>query len=76
VRGSRAELSGVLARVDSSMQSLGRVSRRIESGQGALGRLLMSDSLAVTLEGAAFNLQRLLEDIRLNPGRYIRLSIF
>jgi phospholipid/cholesterol/gamma-HCH transport system substrate-binding protein len=76
VRESRAELSDVLSRADTTLQSLGRVSRRIESGEGALGRLLMSDSLAVNLEFAAFNLQRLLEDIRLNPGRYIRLSIF
>jgi phospholipid/cholesterol/gamma-HCH transport system substrate-binding protein len=76
VRESRAELSVVLARADSTMQSLGRVSGRIERGDGALGRLLTSDSLAINLEFAAFNLQRLLEDMRLNPGRYIRLSIF
>ena len=76
VRVSRMELSGVLARADSTMQSLGRVTRRIESGEGAIGRLLSNDSLAVNLELAAFNLQRLLEDVRQNPGRYIRLSIF
>ena len=76
VRTSRAELSGVLARADSTMSSLGRVASRIESGQGALGRLLMSDSLAVAMEQSAFNLRALLEDIKANPGRYIRLSIF
>ena len=32
--------------------------------------------LAVSLEAAAFNLRTLLQDIRENPGRYIRLSIF
>jgi phospholipid/cholesterol/gamma-HCH transport system substrate-binding protein len=76
VRVSRGELTVVLARADTTLQSLGRVSRRIESGEGALGRLLTSDSLAVQLEGAAFNLRALLEDMRQNPGRYIRLSIF
>jgi phospholipid/cholesterol/gamma-HCH transport system substrate-binding protein len=76
VRQSRGELSIVLARTDSTMQSLGRVTSRIERGQGALGRLLMSDSLAIALEQSAFNLRALLEDIKANPGRYIRLSIF
>jgi phospholipid/cholesterol/gamma-HCH transport system substrate-binding protein len=52
------------------------VTSRIESGQGALGRLLMSDSLAIAMEQSAFNLRALLEDIKANPGRYIRLSIF
>jgi phospholipid/cholesterol/gamma-HCH transport system substrate-binding protein len=76
IRQSRAQLSTVLARTDSTMQSLGRVTSRIESGQGALGRLLMSDSLAIAMEQSAFNLRALLEDIKANPGRYIRLSIF
>jgi phospholipid/cholesterol/gamma-HCH transport system substrate-binding protein len=75
-RQSRMELSGVIARADSALQSVGRVSRRLESGEGALGRLLMSDSLAVAMEQAAFNLRALLQDIKDNPGRYIRLSIF
>jgi phospholipid/cholesterol/gamma-HCH transport system substrate-binding protein len=75
-RQSRQELSTVLARMDSSMLSLGRVAQRIESGEGSLGRLLANDSLAVSLEAAAFNLRTLLQDIKENPGRYIRLSIF
>lgn len=76
VHDTRAELSDMLARADTSFQSMGRVAQRIESGQGTLGRLLMSDTLAVLAEGAVIDLQLLFTDIRENPGRYLRLSIF
>jgi phospholipid/cholesterol/gamma-HCH transport system substrate-binding protein len=73
---TRGEISGMLARADTSFQSMGRVAQRIESGQGTLGRLLMSDTLAVLAESAVIDLQLLFQDIKENPGRYLRLSIF
>jgi phospholipid/cholesterol/gamma-HCH transport system substrate-binding protein len=59
----------MLARID-------RVSARIEAGEGALGRLLVDSTLAVRAEGVLEQLDFLLRDLRENPKRYVRLSIF
>jgi hypothetical protein len=45
-------------------------------GEGSLGRLLSDPTMAAGLEGTLAELQVLLQDIRENPRRYLRLSIF
>jgi phospholipid/cholesterol/gamma-HCH transport system substrate-binding protein len=46
----------------------------INSGEGTLGKLMKDDSLYTNLNGASRELDLLLEDLRVNPNRY--LSIF
>lgn len=65
-----------LARADSAFQRLDRIAASIESGQGSVGRLLADSTLALQAEDVLSQLDRLLEDLRENPGRYVRLSIF
>ena len=73
---STDDLENVLARADSAFTRLGRVTSRVEQGEGSLGRLLVDNTLALRAEEAVAQLDRLLLDIRENPGRYVRLSIF
>jgi phospholipid/cholesterol/gamma-HCH transport system substrate-binding protein len=73
---TQSEVSGVLQRADTTLQAVARIAARIESGEGTLGRLFTDQAFALRAEGAVFQLEQLLEDIRANPGRYIRLSIF
>ncbi|MBT3774636.1 MAG: hypothetical protein HOF87_08825 [Gemmatimonadales bacterium] len=53
-----------------------RITAMIESGEGAIGRLLVDSTLAVRAEDVLGQLALLLEDVRANPRRYVRLSIF
>lgn len=87
IAGSLRQVSGELAdstsglgvtmgRVDSTFARLDRIAARIESGEGAVGRLLSDSTLAVRAEGVLLQLDSLLADLRANPGRYVRLSIF
>jgi phospholipid/cholesterol/gamma-HCH transport system substrate-binding protein len=48
----------------------------IESGDGSLSRLLNDKQLYTNLEFTSKNLALLLQDIRLNPKRYINVSVF
>jgi phospholipid/cholesterol/gamma-HCH transport system substrate-binding protein len=73
---STAGLEGTMARADSAFASVQRVTTRIEAGQGSLGRLIGDSSLAFRAENAMARLDSLLADVKANPGRYIRLSIF
>lgn len=60
----------------SDIWTCGAVSSSSESGDGTLGRLLQDTSTAVELESTLAELSELIEDIRENPNRYVRLSIF
>ena len=76
VNRSVAGLDQTVAKADSTFGSVQRLTSRMESGQGALGRLLVDSTLAVRAESAMAQLDSLLADIKANPRRYVRLSIF
>ena len=69
-------VQGIMARADSSLARFDRVAASIEQGDGAVGRLLSDPTLAVRMEESLQQLMLLLEDVRENPKRYVRLSIF
>lgn len=65
-----------LQRADSAFVRVDRIAARLESGEGSLGRLLTDTAFASRAEGVLQSLNLLLEDVRENPRRYVRLSIF
>lgn len=69
-------LHSTLAHLDSTLTRLDRIAIQLESGQGSLGRLLMDDTFALRAEGVMTQMELLLADVRENPRRYVRLSIF
>ena len=71
-----AGLASTMERADSAFVRVDRIAARIEAGEGSLGRLLVDSTLAVRAEEALLSLDLLLKDVRENPGRYVRLSIF
>jgi phospholipid/cholesterol/gamma-HCH transport system substrate-binding protein len=76
VERSTAGIEGTMARADSAFASVQRLTSRIESGQGSLGRLLIDTMLVTRAENAMAQLDSLLADVKRNPRRYVRLSIF
>jgi phospholipid/cholesterol/gamma-HCH transport system substrate-binding protein len=48
----------------------------LEKGEGSMGKLLKDEELYENLEGASKQLEALLQDIKLNPNRYIHISVF
>jgi len=59
-----------------AINNLKAISDKINSGEGTLGQLMTNDSLYIQLEKSTSNLSKLLEDIRLNPKKYVKLSLF
>jgi phospholipid/cholesterol/gamma-HCH transport system substrate-binding protein len=73
----------VLAGLDRSSRSLESILGRIDRGEGSLGKLTTDDALydnvasaAASLDKTATELQALMEDIRLKPKKYLKLSLF
>lgn len=48
----------------------------VDNGEGSIGKLLKDDKLYNNLEGASRQLEQLLQDVKLNPKRYVNISIF
>lgn len=48
----------------------------VENGEGSLGKLMKDDKLYQNLEGASRQLEQLLQDVKLNPKRYVHFSVF
>ena len=49
---------------------------KIESGDGTLGKLMSDKELYDNLNSASRELDLLLQDFRLNPKRYVNVSVF
>ncbi|MBD3580957.1 MlaD family protein [Flavobacterium selenitireducens] len=62
-------LKGTLAKVDNLMAN-------IDSGKGTMGKLVNDDALYDNLSKTSRELELLLQDVRLNPTRYINVSLF
>ena len=62
--------------MERSITSLSSVFRKIDEGQGTLGRLVNDTTLYFELNGAARELRVLAADVRARPRRYINLEIF
>lgn len=63
------EVNGVVAKVNDVVDKVNR-------GEGTLGELIKDNTLALQVENAAMNLDKLLTDIRVHPKKYINLSVF
>lgn len=74
-----ASSSRIKETVDKAHQSLEQfylVMEKINTGQGSMGMLIHNDSLYNNLNNSALELNLLLEDMRVNPRRYVNFSIF
>jgi phospholipid/cholesterol/gamma-HCH transport system substrate-binding protein len=74
--GQSDQIKATLTRADSAFARLDRITAQLESGRGSLGILLSDSTFAVRAEGVLGQLNLLLQDLRENPRRYVRLSIF
>jgi phospholipid/cholesterol/gamma-HCH transport system substrate-binding protein len=52
------------------------IAERLQSGEGTLGKLLTEEELLIKLDKAVTNLDDLITDIKLHPGRYFSVHLF
>ncbi len=71
-----ANLTQTLYQAEHSVTNLNSILEKIEKGEGTMGMLVNDEELYNNLEASSRQLELLLEDIRRNPGNYIRITIF
>ena len=73
---NNAGLGRTLSNLESTVANLDNLMARIEKGEGTLGKLTKDEALYNNLSNASKELDLLLQDFRLNPKRYVNVSVF
>jgi len=71
-----SDLGGTLTEFKTTVNKLNSILAKIENGEGTLGKLQQDDALYDNLAAASKELDLLLQDFRLNPKRYVNVSVF
>lgn len=71
-----ANLGETLKSLQQSMKKVDVLMANLEKGEGTMGKLLTDDLLYKNLNATSSQLELLLEDLRLNPTRYVNVSLF
>jgi len=69
-------LDRLSSRLDSLRTSLQSVAAKVDRGQGSLGRMVNDDKLYTDLAASVKSLRALIDDVRANPQKYFRFSVF
>ncbi|HBR55425.1 MAG TPA: MCE family protein [Flavobacteriaceae bacterium] len=73
---ARIELGPMVQNLEDATAGLKQVVDRVNSNEGSVGKLLNDDQVYENLEGATKQLEELLQDLKLNPKRYVHFSVF
>jgi phospholipid/cholesterol/gamma-HCH transport system substrate-binding protein len=73
---ARANLKKTVEETNIALAGVNKIINQINSGQGTAGKLINSDSLYKSLSKSSEDLDKLLKDLRINPERYVHISVF
>ena len=71
-----ANLKETINGLQSTVSNFDTLLSAIYKGEGSVGKLMKDEGLYNNLDGALGQLQALLEDMKLNPKRYVHFSLF
>ena len=72
----QAPLAATIRMLEHSAINLSDITNKVSAGEGTLGKLVQSDSLVNALYETNVQVQLLLQDMRINPKRYVHFSLF
>ena len=73
---SESDLDSIMLNLKSTLSSFDTLLATIENGEGSIGKLMKDDGAYNNLNAATKQLEQLLEDMKLNPKRYVHFSLF
>ena len=73
---SSAEIGAAVRSLKESLHQAETILAKVSQGQGSVGQLLTNDTLYDNLEKSSKQLNLLLQDLRINPERYVHVSVF
>jgi phospholipid/cholesterol/gamma-HCH transport system substrate-binding protein len=76
LRGTTGEARTTIARADSVLRRADAILAGVQRGEGSVGRLARDEAVYEDLASALTELRALLDDLKRNPDKYFKFSIF
>lgn len=73
---AQLETGRLVNEFQSVIEKFNNIATELDNGEGSIGKLLNDNKLYDNLEGASRQLEELLQDVKLNPKRYVHISVF
>jgi phospholipid/cholesterol/gamma-HCH transport system substrate-binding protein len=73
---NKVEFGKLVRELEFTLNNFKSISEKINNGEGNLGKMLNDDTLYTNLENSTKQLEELLQDMKLNPKRYVHFSVF
>ena len=73
---SDAKVDSMITELEATIKSFSAISKKLNSSTGTAGKLLNDDAVYDNLDRATRQLDLLLQDVKLNPKRYVHFSVF
>lgn len=72
----KANLGATVKKLEATLTNVNGIMSNLEQGKGSIGKLLNDDAMYTNLTKTSKELELLLQDLRLNPTRYVNVSVF
>jgi len=72
----KANLGATVKKLEATLTNVNGIVSNLEQGKGSMGKLLNDDAMYTNLTKTSKELELLLQDLRLNPTRYLNVSVF
>lgn len=73
---AKANLGQTVKNLEKTLVSVDKIMADINSGKGTMGKLMKDDAMYNNFTNTSKELELLLQDLRLNPTRYVNVSLF
>ncbi|MCT1525601.1 MULTISPECIES: MlaD family protein [Sphingobacterium] len=73
---SKTEIKATIDNANQAMRDVQAITNKINSGEGSIGLLIHDEKLYNNLNNASKSLDELVNDLKTNPGKYLKISIF
>jgi len=71
-----ANLGQAVKKLEKTLANVDAIVNDVQSGKGTMGKLLKDESMYKNLDSASKELKELIQDVKLNPKRYVSISVF
>ncbi len=73
---AKANLGQTVKNLEKTLANVDKILTDIEQGKGTMGKLMKDDAMYNNFTNTSKELELLLQDVRLNPTRYVNVSVF
>ncbi len=73
---AKSDIPATFANINATLNEMQVLLHSIQAGEGTMGQLMVNDSLYHHLNRSAADLDSLLRDVKENPKRYVKFSVF